>query len=260
MCSSALACRAAEGAPAGGIGRVLSPIARALILALACASLLTGSLWGAEGEGKAADTSAPKSASRAKKAADPWDPVQAAEDFRRLQFELALAKTGEVYMILDADRREILLKLKGAVVWNSRMEVAPEDSEAVGAFVRRFTDDGQQIIRMLTSKHLFAAKEKTPDSVLAIVAEVVKADPQLLQRDIPERFELKWGWDLILDVRTDIAGEPRSRFGNLRVSAIEALRSPFGGTRLRVKLASDDALTLYRAASRGLPTLVYSSL
>jgi hypothetical protein len=248
---------------------------RALILALICLSFWAAGSWGADrdgkvgrtgpasevssGAGKEEVTPTPRASARPKKATEPWDPARAAEEFRRLQFELALAKAGEVYMVIDAERGEILLKLKGTVVWNSHMEIAPEDSDAVGAFAQRFTGEDRQLIRMLTSKHLFAAKEKTPDSILAIVGQVVKADPQLLQRDIPQRFELKWGWDVILDVRTDIVGEPRSKMKNLEVSVIEALQRPLGGTRLKVRLASDDALTLYRAASLGLPTLLYPS-
>jgi hypothetical protein len=233
-------------------------VARGVLLALASVLFFGGTILGAD-TGKAETPARPKQAARTKKAPEPWDAAKAAEEYRRLEFELALARTGDVYMVIDADRRVIQLKMKGTVVWNTRMDVAPGDSGDVGAFARRFAGGEDRLIRMLTSKHLFAAKEKTPDSILAIVGQVVKADPQLLQRDIPERFELKWGWDVILDVRTDIAGEPRSRFKNFEIGLIEALQKPLGGTRLKVRLASDDALTLYRAAVPGLPTLVYWS-
>lgn len=193
------------------------------------------------------------------KQAEPWDPAAAAREYRWLQFELALAGTGNTYMVLDFDRRQVQLKVRGTVVWNAVMEVAPGDSGAIRAFARRFRGDRDYLLRMLESRHLFAAKDKTPDSILAIVGEVVKADPQLLQRDIPERFQLTWGWDLVLDVRTDVSGVPESRWLNTRVSFLETLRRPFGEARLSIRLASDDALTLYRAASPGLPTLLSSS-
>lgn len=193
------------------------------------------------------------------KAAEPWDAVRGAAEYRRSQLEIALAKTGNSYMVIDLDRLEVMIKLKGASVWNARMQVAREDSAQIGAFAKRFKGSEDELVRMVASRYLFAGKEKTPDSILAIVGQVVKADPQLLQRDIPERFELAWGWDVILDVRTDIDGEPRSKFKNFQMSLLDAMRRPFGEKRLRIKLASDDALTLYRAASPGLPTLLVSS-
>ena len=193
------------------------------------------------------------------KAAEPWDAVRGAAEYRRSQLELALAKTSNPYMVVDLDRLEVMIKLKGASVWNARMQIALEDSAQIGAFAKRFKGSEDELVRMVASRYLFAGKEKTPDSILAIVGEVVKADPQLLQRDIPERFELAWSWDVILDVRTDIDGEPRSKFKNFQMSLLDAMRRPFGAKRLRIKLGSDDALTLYRAASPGLPTLLVSS-
>ncbi|MFZ1947422.1 MAG: hypothetical protein WAW06_07725 [bacterium] len=193
------------------------------------------------------------------KPAEPWDAERGAAEYRQTQLELALAKTGSTYMVIDLDRLEVVLKMKGAAVWNARMQVAVPDSAGIGAFGRRFKGDDDDLVRMVASRYLFAAKEKTPDSILAIVGEVVKADPQLLQRDIPERFELAWGWDVVLEVRTDVQGEPRSKFKNFGMGLIEAVRRPFGGERLKIRLAPDDALTLYRAASPGLPTLLVSS-
>ncbi len=188
-----------------------------------------------------------------------WDPERAEREYRLIQFELAMAKVGEVYMVLDMDRREILLKMKGAVVWNCPLEIAPEDSGGLEEFVSRFKDGDEEFVRLLSNRHLFAARDKTPDSILAIVGQVVKTDPSLLQRDLPERFHLFWGWDLILEVRTGIVGEPKSRFRNASLAVLEAVRRPFGGKRLVVKMSADDALTLYRTASPGLPTLLRSS-
>jgi hypothetical protein len=199
-------------------------------------------------------------ASSKQKQVEAWDPAAAAREYRRLQFELALAKTGRTYMVLDLDGGEVILKVKGTVVWNARLYIAPGDSGSIRDFVKRFRGDEDYLVRMVEDRHLFAAKDKTPDSILAIVGEVVKADPQLLQRDIPERFQMMWGWDLVLDVRTDIVGTAESKWDNTRLSILDALRRPQGEVRLKIRLASDDALTLYRAVAPGLPTLLVSSL
>jgi hypothetical protein len=233
---------------------------RLAVLALACLIALPQAVGSADKQTPAgAQKPRAAKASSRQKQAEPWDPAAAAREYRWLQFELALAGTGNPYMVLDLDRGEVLIKVRGTVVWNARMEVAPGDSNSIGAFVERFRGDQDYLVRMVESRHLFAAKDKTPDSILAIVGEVVKADPQLLQRDIPERFQMMWGWDLVLDVRTDIVGSVESKWENTKVSVIEALRRPFGEVRLKIRLASDDALTLYRIAAPGLPTLVFSS-
>jgi hypothetical protein len=145
------------------------------------------------------------------------------------------------------------------VVWNCATDIPAADSQEVREFVERFQGDERRVLRFLSGKHLFAAQEKTPDSVLAIVGEVVKVDPQLLQREVPSRFQLLWGSGLILEIRTDIAGKPISKLKNTFVKVTEALH-PFGEARFVIKMSPDDALTLYRAAKRGLPTLLYPPL
>jgi hypothetical protein len=237
----------------------MSSRSRIAVLVLACLAFLPQAVGSADKQAPAGAQKPRAKAASKQKQAEPWDPAAAAREYRWLQFELALAGTGNPYMVLDLDKREVLLKVRGAVVWNAHMYVAPEDSGAIRGFVRRFRGDQDYLVRMVESRHLFAAKDKTPDSILAIVGEVVKADPQLLQRDIPEHFQMMWGWDLVLDVRTDIVGSTESKWENTKISVLEVLRKPFGEVRLKIRLASDDALTLYRTAAPGLPTLVLSS-
>ena len=113
------------------------------------------------------------------------------------------------------------------------------------------------MVRPLTAKFLFAAREKTPDSILAIVGDVVKADPQLLQRELPAKFRLMWGCCLTLEVRTDIEGKSRSPLKVALAKFRHTLTLPFGQTMISVQMSGEDALTLYRVARPGLPTLLY---
>jgi hypothetical protein len=185
-----------------------------------------------------------------------WDRQRADLEYGLIQAELKLALSEQLYMVLDLERKELRLKLKGATVWNYPLNMAEADSQEVGEFIQRFQGDGERLVRFLSEKHLFTFQEKTPDSILAIVSEVVKADVELLQRDVPSRFQLLWGYGLILEVRTDIKGIPKSKLKSTIVEVREALRRPFGEARIVVKMDPDDALTLYRAAHPGLPTLL----
>lgn len=220
---------------------------------------------GASGKATKSDTTGePRKAQKSRtgppaKTPEKWDPVRAREEYRLLQFELALAKTNDLYLIFDVGRRELLLKMKGTVVWSCPLEAASGDSGDLEKFVRSFKGDDGQFARLVSSKYLFAGAERTPDSILVIVGQVVKADPNSLQRDVPERFQVFWGWDLVLEVRTNIAGQPISKFRNASLTVLESIRRPFGQDRLVIRMTPEQALTLYRAAVPGLPTAVLAS-
>jgi hypothetical protein len=189
-----------------------------------------------------------------------WERQRAELEYRLLQVELALAKSEELYMVFNLQQNELQLKFKGAVVWNSPINLVETDSQKLEKFAQRFQGEEGKLVRPISDKHLFTAQNKTPDSILAIVSEVVKAKPELMQRDVPGRFQLLWGYGLILEVRTDIKGIPKSKLKSTIVEVREALRRPFGEARIVVKMDPDKALTLYRAARPGLPTLLYPPL
>ena len=186
-----------------------------------------------------------------------WDRGKADLEYRLIQAETRLAKTEKPYLVLDMKNREIVIKLKGALVWSYPMEVDDANSEQIDDFVHRFRGNQMRLIRPLTETHLFAASDKTPDSILAIVGEAVNVDPNLLQREVPQRFMISWSPSLSLEIRTDVAGKPTSRFKNTFVEFRQALSLPFGVARIVIKMNPEDALTLYRVSRPGLPTLIY---
>ena len=189
-----------------------------------------------------------------------WDRQRAESEYRLIQAELGLAKTKKVYLVINLQEKELQLKLEGAVVWSSPINVVQTDSLPLSKFEELFRTDEAQLIRPLSAKHLFTAMEKTPDSVLAIVGQVVRVDPELLQRDVPERFQMLWGSNLTLEVRTDINGKSKSPLKSTLVELRHVLRKSFGETYIIVKMEPDLALTLYRVAQPGLPTLFYPSM
>jgi hypothetical protein len=186
-----------------------------------------------------------------------WDRKRAEIEYRLIQAETRLAKIEKPYMVIDMKNHEIDIKLKGVKVWNYPMEVDEANSQQTDQFVRRFWGNQERVVRPMTQKHLFAASDKTPDSILAIVGEAVNVDPELLQRAVPQRFMISWGPALSLEVRTDVSGKPMSRFQNTFVEFRQALSLPFGSARIVMKMDADDAVTLYGISHPGLPTMVY---
>jgi hypothetical protein len=189
-----------------------------------------------------------------------WERQRADLEYRLIQTELALAKSQRLYLVINLERKELELKLRGTVVWSNPINIIETDSQEVLDFIKRFQSDEGLLIRPISHKYLFTAQNKTPDSILIIISDAVKAKPELMQRDVPGRFQLLWGYGLILEVRTDIVGKPKSKLRNTMVKVREVLRRPFGETRIILKMEPDYALTLYRAAHPGLPTLLYPPL
>ena len=185
-----------------------------------------------------------------------WDRQAAEKEYRQIEAELNLARMVKPYMVLDFQKREVMIKLKGVEVWNYPMETVDGDYSALVSFSKKFQGSEHLLVRPVTEKHLFASSEKTSDSILAIVGKAVNVDPLLLQRQVPQRFQILWNHNLVLDIRTDVAGRPESRFKNTMAEFRRALQLPFGEAYLVLKMDPDRALTLYRASEPGLPTLI----
>ena len=204
---------------------------------------------GNDGNGKSAEGTNAKA----------WSRSDAETEYELIQAEMKLAKTKATYLVLDLTKNKLLLKLQGAVVWDYPLQLDEKNSDNMNKFAEHFIGNDGQLIRPVLEKHLFAAKDKSSDSVLAIVSGVVRAEVDLMQREVPERFQILWDDDLIMDVRSEVVGQPRSKFQNTMVELRQALERPFGEARIIIKMDSEHALTLYRATKRGLPTLIYPS-
>ena len=181
-------------------------------------------------------------------------------EYRCLETELSLSRTDSTYLVLDFERKRIELKLRAAEVWGCPMVAAPDSVADLDAFQRRFENGSGTLARRLLDKHLFRAEDQISDSVLRIVSEAVNVDPGKLQRELPERFQLRWNDRAILEVTADVNGRPVSRIRNAVVGIRGMLESPLGESTLSLRMKPDDALTLYRAVSSGTPTLLIPSL
>lgn len=191
-----------------------------------------------------------------KTVAKKWSYDKANLEYRLIASELKLAQMKKTYFVLDFKEKRLLLKLGGATVWNYPMNIDADNSDELNDFIGRFMEEKKLLVRPVTERHLFAATEKSSDSVLSIVSQVVRADVSLMQRDIPQRFEIHWGDGLTLEVKTEIAGEPRSKLKNAVIEFRKVLQKPFGEATLSIIMDAESAMTLYRVADRGLLTLI----
>jgi hypothetical protein len=186
-----------------------------------------------------------------------WDFKSENFDFALAQAELQLAGLKKPYLVLDFSKNKLILKLNGVAVWDVPMEITADESDSPEDFTERFFSDNNLLVRPLFDKHLFAGKGQSSDSVLKIISGVVRASVELMQREVPERFQLEWENGLLIEFRTEIMGQPKSKFKNTLVELRRTLQRPFGESAMVVRLDSKHAITLYRVAERGLPTLIY---
>ncbi len=142
-----------------------------------------------------------------------WNADDAVREYQMIQAELKMSELGKPYLVLNFDKKQVRLKLKGAVVWEFPINFEASDASQIASFADRF-HQGHRLVRPITTTHLYAYKEQTPDSILAIISEVTNFDAALLQRELPARFELHWGDEVIMDIRTDVEGKPVDKFKN----------------------------------------------
>jgi hypothetical protein len=185
----------------------------------------------------------------------PWNQSRSELEYKLIRAELQLAESKKPYFVIDFKKKELELKLEGALVWNYSMDIA--DTSQLAKFAERFMGVDHSLVRPLMFKYLFSSATRTPDSILEIVSSVTMISPDLMQRTIPSRFQLKWSEDVVLDVRTDVVGKPESKWKNTIVEIRQALSKPFGDAYIEIKMPKDNAITLYRAAQPGLQTLIY---
>lgn len=184
-----------------------------------------------------------------------WNASDAEREYQMIQAELKMSELGKPYLVLNFNKKQVRLKLKGAVVWEFPINFEASDADQIASFADHF-HKGHRLVRPITTTHLYAYKEQTPDSILAIISEVTNFDAALLQRELPARFELHWGDEVILDIRTDVEGKPVDKFKNTIVEVRNLLQSPLGSAKITIKMDPVHALTLYRMAQPGLPTIV----
>jgi hypothetical protein len=189
----------------------------------------------------------------------PWNQADAESEYRIIKAELSLAEAKKPYLVLNFRDQLIQVRLNGVLVWEHQMELIETDKSELKDFANDFLGDKRTLVRPILEKHLFGAQDMTPDSVLAIISEATNVKGDLMQRELPSRFQLLWAGGLTIDVRTDIEGKPRSKFQNTLADIKQAISGPLGHETIILKMPKESALTLYRATLPGLPTLIIPS-
>jgi len=206
--------------------------------------------------GLASANDQPKAPKPRKPAAETPLPPTANLDYRLTLTELTLARAAQPYLVLDFRQRKIAIKLKGALVLEQEMIPDSTALDQVEPFVKTFLADGRRLARPVLGRYLIAAQPRIADSLVTMVGKILNVKPELLQRELPSHFHLVWEGGAMMDVRTDVEGQPDRRALTYLIRARDALRHLLGKPKLVIWMPAENALTLYRVATPGLPTLV----
>jgi len=189
--------------------------------------------------------------------------------YQTATLEMTLAQSGKPYLVFDIPNRALEIRLKGTILLAIPIKLVENEPGDFDRFVTEFGSKGM-LLRPLAGKYLFESFDQTPDSVLAIVSEVLNVKAELLQREIPERFRIYWNDKLNMDVVSakDSAAVARpkpkqtlqerlqGRFEDMKMEVRYVMRKPFGVRLLVLETTAENALTLYRISNQGLPTLL----
>ena len=183
-------------------------------------------------------------------------PEEIREETERLEAELALADSAKPYLVLDLVRRMLVIKLGGAVVWNHPLTLKEDDEKKINDFITSLDNPKQHYVRRIKEKHLFSGKDQTPDSVLSIVGDALKIDKALIQREIPERFQIEFDDGFVMEFRSEVKGTETSKFKNTVLSVKNVFNQLFGEVYLVTTIDSTASMTLYRMAEPGIPLIL----
>jgi hypothetical protein len=182
-------------------------------------------------------------------------------NYKLLQAELRLAEADVPYLALDIARMRIEIRLRGAIVWEEPIQVVEGDPSVLMEFVDRFREstDGTNV-SFMKKKQLFAAQDRFEDSVLTVVSDVLNLDAELMQRELPARFQLDWGDGLILRFRTETEIKSEGGAAAWLKDLFASMKDDVGHPVPVLEVKSERALTLFRVAHSGLPTLLVLEL
>lgn len=172
--------------------------------------------------------------------------------------ELQLAQRDSPYLVLNIPRSTLDVRLKGRLLCRFPVEFKMSHQRLI-SMAGALRSNSELPVEVLTSKSLYGYRKCYSDSVLEIIAKVIRTDPQNIQRYQPSRFELRFGTRLAIHVVTDI--EPthgpgwKTAFVFLRRLILRLLTK----ANIEIQMKPNDALTIYRMAEPDMPILIQTT-
>jgi len=161
------------------------------------------------------------------------------------------------YMVMNLDDHEFSL-------WYGPWELltctfTSIDTSAQEAFAERWRSPDRSAWQVVKRRGVWSGTPAVSDTVIRVVSEVSKVDPELIKRIAPDRFRIDLSSDFHLLVLTPEGQEQERGWGEIwnsyakRISALGRYRE------VTLVVSSADAQSLYYALEPGTPVLLSSS-
>ena len=161
------------------------------------------------------------------------------------------------YMILNLGDREFSL-------WYGPWElftcaVTIKDSSAQESFASQWTAPDRPAWQVVKRRGVWSGKPAVSDTVIRVVSEVSKVDPDLIKRISPDRFRLDLTGGFHLLVLTPDGENEERRWGETWNAFANRVTSLGRYHELTVIVSPADAQSLYYAMEPGTPVLLAHS-
>jgi hypothetical protein len=166
--------------------------------------------------------------------------------------ENKLARSGQPYLIFDLNKKRLSIMLFGADVRD--LEFACDSLHMgdwkSGLALKTTADDS------VKSVHLSSARAVVGERELSIISEVSQVRQEEIQRYMPEEMTIYLSQGYRVRIKTDVEGNPVSRFANLGNWIKETGDAVLGGRVIELKMSGPDAMAFYGVALES-PKVLY---
>ena len=159
------------------------------------------------------------------------------------------------YMVLDVERHEFALWYGSWELYSCGFTLAGDTTETVD-FAERWRSPDRPMWQKVERRGVWSGRPAVSDTVIAVVSEVSKVDPNLIKRVYPDRFLLEITGGFRILILTPEGANQKRKFDE-RWSAIKHWLVSFGSfEELTIVVSADDAQSLYYALEPGTPVLL----
>jgi hypothetical protein len=159
------------------------------------------------------------------------------------------------YMVLDLQGREFSLWYGPWELFSCGFTVAG-DTTSPAEFAERWLSPDRAPWQEVKQRGVWSGRPAVSDTVINVVSEVSKVDPELIKRVYPDRFLLELTGGFRLRVLTPDGASQKRRFAETWDSFTTRIKS-FGRLReLTLVVTPNDAQSLYYALEPGTPVVL----
>jgi len=159
------------------------------------------------------------------------------------------------HVVIDLPAQAIHLQYGSYRLVSCRFE-APGDSSDLADFAHRWRSRSRTAWQSVRTRGVWAGNDAVSDTVVEIVSEIAKVDPDHIRRVLPDRFRVDITGGFQLLGLTAEGAEQKRTFAEAWGDLTSQILSLGKLDVLRIRVSREDAQTLYYALEPGTPVVL----